>query len=1150
MEMEKKQLNIYDGFNFEEEPEEEAVEQSGVGAFNAYDGFNFDEDKSVVETEEQITEDAKGIYDGFNFETVEQPTEGGVDPDEYNLDVEKTFDEFATDQGYIDSIEEYAISRYGQENGSRMEDETNEQYLERFLTHVRQFENNSIELAGQLDWIRGASEEEKQNFGYVYSQLEKMPAFFQEGGGSFGRGLRDYAISIASDPLMLIGFGAGKVAGTAAQRGILQVFKQQGKKAAMAAAKNIATRKGAMPIAVGTALEVGGETAANLGLQQIEAESGIITEEDISLLEAGFVGGLTGILGVGGGILSQRDIVKKTKKLIEDDEAFQRTLNEAAEAAGEATEEVTKDLAEEGYQFNPVQGYEVLRPLSEVMQESGLPAAEITSAQMAKEVSTRVTKAATEIATDLVEEGDPKILSMINDGAKASDIVREIIVREDIDSDLISGAIARAGLTPEEFANVSGATLTDAATITGAYGQMGKFVKRMRELDPELAQTYKDLFRADDSTTFLGKAYDFMMKLDRERRALMVTQIATTARNVATGVVRLGFDSAANLIESSIYHMGRTGNALGDDAVQTTGRRSGLQNIMRDSFGMLGRLVDQGGSKAATDALLKYNPRLARTLDRSLQEAGPDDLSKFSLFFNKLNMAQDVMFRRAVFADAVDKRLRRISGETMDLEKFVASGRALPNDILQDSVEEALAFTFARMPKPGGKKIGDTVGYHFIKVNEAIGPIPAPLGTATFPFSRFMVNAMQFQFDYSPLGAVNAMFHAAKGKHMKAIKGMSDAKTEAEMMKAREAFSKSVVGTAALSSAVYYRANNQDTRWYDIKSDDGRTLDARPFFPIAPYLAVADFIVKAGNGELDEIGVKEILEGITGAQMRTGASSFVVDTFFEELSAEAGGAGLTGIGAQRAGEIVGGYLGELTGAVFTPFRFVEDTVAQFDKNLAIVRDSSQAEGMDFYERATSAFVNKNLKKIPLGSYALPELESPTREGPVIRQSPLVGQLTGMRMEQKRTDIESELISLGFENYNLVPSTGDKIADSFIKKHMGRLVETQLAREIDNDTFRNKSTPQKKASIKNKLRRYRKLAKLMGKAEAGKPNEVGYKPFDRAEWSKLPKVARSLADEYYIERYGKTVMEMQADDPDTNHLKVGTIVGRALSKSMQ
>ena len=1102
-------------------------------------------EEPVVETEDDFLDSLRNQY--VQPESVVQ--EDTPDPEyleEYDLSVPKDLKDFASDIGFIESIEEYGASRYGK-TGVRMEGETNEEYVERFLTHLRQFENNSVDLAAQLDWIRTATDEEKQNFGYIYTQMDRLPAFYERGGGSFARGVRDYAFSFVSDPLTLLGFGAGKLASVSAQKAVIEVLKTKGKQAAIEQAKKLTMKAAVKPLAIGTALEASGEAAANLGLQKIEAEAGIIAEEDISLVEAGIVGGITGVLGVGGGFLSQRGVTKEITDMI-DEGTVSKAAGDSAEAAVEA---VQKDLADSGYEFNITNGYEILRPLTEVIEESKLPGSKITQAQLEKETANRVTRAATEIAMDLVAKGDSSLLDMVrNRQTKASDIVRSIMVREDVDSDVLSGALAKAGLSAEQFADVSGATLSDAASIVGAYGNMGKFLKRMRELDPELAKVYKDTFRRDDTTGFFGKAHDLMMRLDRERRALMVTQISTTARNVATAGMRMGFDTAANFIESSIFHMGKAGNALMEGRISATGTMQGMRNIARDSFGLLARINDYGGSKQATEALLKYNPRLARTLDRSLQEAGPDDLSRFSLFFNKLNMAQDLFFRRAVFADAVDKRLRRISGEKIDLETFLASGKALPNEILSDSVEDALSFTFARMPKACGRKAGDTIGHHFIKVNEAIGPLPAPLGTATFPFSRFMVNAMQFQLDYSPASLVSSVYHGSKGLFRKNLQGISDAKTDAELFLAREKMSKGIVGTAALMSAIKYRAENQDTKWYDITSDDGKTVDARPFFPIAPYLAVADLIVKWDNNELDEISWKDVAEGITGAQMRTGASSYVVDTMFNELTAQAGEGDLTGIGAQKVGDIVGGYLGELTGSFVTPLRVVNDVVAQFDKESAIVRDNKQTEGMTVYERATSAFKNRIVKDIPILQKTLPEYQSPTREAPLMKQSPLVGQLTGVRMQQKKSDVEKELIDLGYESYNIIPSTGDKTADALIKKHMGKLVETQLAREIESPSYIKMTDTQKKTAMSNKLKRYRELAKKMGEIEAMSADEKAFTPFDRAEWGRVSKRGRELADEYYMERYGKTVMEMQREQPEVNHLKIGKTIGNQLSRIYQ
>ena len=65
--------------------------------------------------------------------------------------------------------------------------------------------------------------------------------------------------------------------------------------------------------------------------------------------------------------------------------------------------------------------------------------------------------------------------------------------------------------------------------------------------------------------------------------------------------------------------------------------------------------------------------------------------------------------------------------------------------MLENAVDESLAFTFARIPKETGGKAGDSLAHAFLKFNEKLGPIPAPIGTAAFPFAKFMVNAMQFR---------------------------------------------------------------------------------------------------------------------------------------------------------------------------------------------------------------------------------------------------------------------------------------------------------------------------------------------------------------------------------------------------------------------
>ena len=129
----------------------------------------------------------------------------------------------------MEMLKEYSEDRLGEE-GKQQENETDQEYLERFLSHTREFEFNSIDLGQQLDWVRNASEEERMKFGYLYSQLDKLPSFYEEGGTSSISAMRDFGKALLTDPLNYIGFGAGAVAKTVGTRAIVAALKQGGKK--------------------------------------------------------------------------------------------------------------------------------------------------------------------------------------------------------------------------------------------------------------------------------------------------------------------------------------------------------------------------------------------------------------------------------------------------------------------------------------------------------------------------------------------------------------------------------------------------------------------------------------------------------------------------------------------------------------------------------------------------------------------------------------------------------------------------------------------------------------------------------------------------------------------------------------------------------
>ncbi len=66
-----------------------------------------------------------------------------------------TIQDFANDPDKMDALREYMPKRLG-EGGLQQADESDEDYVKRFITHARRFETNSISIAGQIDYLRKA----------------------------------------------------------------------------------------------------------------------------------------------------------------------------------------------------------------------------------------------------------------------------------------------------------------------------------------------------------------------------------------------------------------------------------------------------------------------------------------------------------------------------------------------------------------------------------------------------------------------------------------------------------------------------------------------------------------------------------------------------------------------------------------------------------------------------------------------------------------------------------------------------------------------------------------------------------------------------------------------------------------------------------
>jgi hypothetical protein len=1080
----------------------------------------------------------------------------------------KTYDEFVKDTKFLSTANEYMSSRFG-ENGGQREGESDQEFTDRFIEHYRNVNSNTLDLMGQVDWTRSANEKDKANFGAVFRDIERLPSFYEEGGTGWFDGIADYGAALLTDPLTYLGFGAGAVAKfgatTAAKKLLLSgVTKSELKRQTT----KLGLKAAAKPLAVEVAAGAGEGAYFSSAGSEVDVAANIRDEKagasEIALSSA-LVGGTVGLIGgltsLGIGKLGVAGAEKSIRLQRQAKESLLKKRAEKVKAEGGTS----KDIADAHDPFKEIEADKAILEGREILDALD-PKTDLTQASLQPELTKRVAKIATDVFKSISKDKGIEAEAFMKDyldGTKnASTAIAEILLnlnREGIkivDQEVLDGALARAGLNQEQFAKITMTSISDAGKTLTTASPLGKFIKGLREADPELVKEFDKKFGKNDATTsIMGNAYDFMQRLDRERRALMVTQVATTVRNVATGVMRVGFEAGANLVESSIYNIGRGIQSAAKGEFSANGIQKGMKDIFLDSTDTFLRTVDGFESKEITEALLKYNPALLRQIDRSMQEVtGNQSLSKTTRWLNGLNMAQDKLFRRAVFTASLDKQLRRMG---TNVREVVADGRPLPTKQLQQATEDALYFTFSREPNKGGGKVGDTLGSLFVKVNEALGPLPGalgiPLGTGAFPYARFMVNAMQFNLQYSP-GSVFAAINTGTKGVFNVLKKDQDLKElgARQFSEARGQMSRGIIGTAAFYAAYKHRkdAQGDGTKWYEGKTDDGRTSDLRPFFPLAPYLLVGELLVKWENGELNKMSGKQALEGYTGAMFRGGSSAYLIDSLYQALGSEDGVDSLEG---EKISEYVSGYLGELVGGVLTPLKVLNDIDAAFDVEAAYVRDAKQIEGFGGVDRGIDSFKNAATRNMPYLSRLLPVVESATREGPIIRQSPLGSQITGLRKEQVRNPVEDELVKFNMKNWDVMPTSGSKQADAYTKRFMGKFVEKYLAKELDTEYYQGLPKNKQKIAFKNKLARYRKLAKKFGKAVSfgeEKAKGRGYTPFDRTEWNKLGGDKRQLADEYYMGKYGKSVMEMQEEEPEKNHLMIGKILGKALVKPYQ
>ena len=1106
------------------------VEIIGVGPVEFPDGMSKDEMAAALKKLTKPTTTQPESVDTKPTPTPQQPTRTAApapaQPQGFNVleaskaalmrqeaarqdkkQAEIPFEKLYSNPENMKKIQDYATSRFGK-SGQPVAGESAEDYIKRWATHMRMVSTgNLISSTQELQYLNNAKDADKLKAKEAYDLFDQTAGYFSSAGQKGIKPIFDVLGSIVSDPTTAISVGAGKLATSAFMKqatktGVKQAVKTNvGKLAAVpaieatgAAASDVAQQK----------IELTGEAAR---LKQLEEILPTLTQEDqarftpdVDALRQKVESGVSGervaasaALGAALGTAETALLIKGGKAVAgkgavaELDELLKQrvTKTTAAPEVKVTKEDPTMKAVEDEYDI--FEGRKLL-------DAQGQPTS-VAEMQIRNDVNQQAAKVAKEVwarVPELAPQADQKV----------SDAVKNVFMNIDkIDNIVLEDSLAKAGITAEEFARMNRTTVGDAGRTLQAYSVLARIQNKLKSIDPAAAKEVDAMYggRGALTSAFSGLR-DGAMRLDRELKALMVSQVATTIRNGFSGAAVVTLGSASEAIESALYRVGKSASEAISGKPVTGTFTGGLKGVYDDAVRTAFYLGQNDLSSEVAERLLAGSPALQNKILKTVGEADSKDLSKVARVANTLNVAQDAFFRKAIFTASVEKQLSRVG---IDMYDVMAQGKTIPFDVLRNATDEALVATFSKMPTKGPM-------FHAVKFVEELGPI----GSTLIPFPRFMANAMTWTYKHSPAGLASGTADIAKGATL--LKGGDETGTK-YIAQGLENVSKGTIGTAAIYAAYKYRQEHQDTAWYDAEGPDGSKVDMRALFPLAPFMAMGDWLVKFEKGRTDEFKTKEFIEAMTGFKAPAGTYSWLGDKFTESLSNMQTGEGSAD---QKIATFFGEWAGEYLGRAFVPLAQVSDIIGAIDRDETLPRDAYQIPQGE--EGFGTSFQQQIMKRTPVVKQQLPVYQPALREEAAFNDAGPLKMLSGIVVKGKPSELESEVERLKIDFNKVFTTTGDKVIDAAARKTMAPLIMDVFDQVKNTDYYQTASQDAQKIALQNLLGWAQRNAKEIAtnKDMAAAFDQGGQSRIFSVKYSKLPAEVKRETAAFYKENTGQ------------------------------
>ena len=401
------------------------------------------------------------------------------------------------------------------------------------------------------------------------------------------------------------------------------------------------------------------------------------------------------------------------------------------------------------------------------------------------------------------------------------------------------------------------------------------------------------------------------------------------------------------------------------------------------------------------------------------------------------------------------------------------SGRLTENideNMIAKAVDDALEFTYASQPK-------------FSLFRQANNFIVKSGLTLAIPFPRFMFKAIEMTYNYNITGAGTALFRmgASKFKGQQISDGMY------------RQLSEGIAGGMPLIALGYLLRDpdggNAGSEWYNLKDGKGNEFDARPFFPITPYLLIGEMIHRGFNPKLvndnfSKKNISEMIEGFTGTNFRgKGPISLMTEDLLSSSTDP--------LEMQDTYNNLGRYLGEAISGYGQPFYQIADFAAA-PQQLGIgdgyqrQRDyNSEPEKRDGIEsfflgvfKPFKSRLSRVGESVGFDQDDIPFKEDPRFEEVPERILPFMKIMFGATLNRVPPDYVQRLNQLGFTYRDFMSRTSSSNVDKYTNREMGEAMNKEMP-EVLATALEEKLSADETAS---RVRDYIKVMKQMIRAE--------------------------------------------------------------------